>query len=170
MVNAGSMGETSKTKRLVVRITKTQKLLSASLTIFLGTIAVIAYFKQCTTKKAAGQWYLTFKVEKSAYKPFIGETHSQKVFFTQNENIIKGDGEKWEYNGKYLPSEMHRLLEYEGTINGNKLMAKYVLHGEKRDSKGMIDVEISDDGKTVKGTFSGTAGESSGTVTGEKVN
>jgi hypothetical protein len=169
MVNAGNMVDNSKTKRAVVKITKTQKFVSATLTLFLGSIAVIAYFKQCTIKKATGQWYLTFKVVKSAYRSFIGETHSQKVFFTQNENVVEGDGEKWEYNGKYLPPEMHRLLEYTGTIEGNKLIAKYVLHGEKRDSKGMINVELADDGKTMTGSFSGTAGESSGTVTGEKI-
>ena len=158
-----------KAKELIEKATKTHKFLAGGIGLFLGVIGVFAFFEKCSTENVSGNWYIELKVEKSAYKPYIGETHTQKVFFIQNENSVRGDGEKWEYNGKYLPAEAHRKLEYEGFMDGNTLFAKYVLHGLKRVSEGSISVVISDDGKTMEGTFMGTAGESSGTLKGRKI-
>lgn len=158
-----------KTKEFVEKVTKTHKFVSGGIGLFLSVIAVLVFFKKCSTKNVSGNWYLELKVEKSAYKPYIGETHTQKVFLIQNENSVRGDGEKWEYNGKYLPAEAHRKIEYEGFIDGSSLFAKYVLHGQRRISEGSITVEISNDGTSMEGTFTGTAGESSGTVKGRKI-
>jgi hypothetical protein len=157
------------TKDFVEKASKTHKFVSGGIGLFLSLVAVFVFFKKCSTHNISGNWHLELNVEKSAYKPYIGETHTQKVFFIQNENSVRGDGEKWEYNGKYLPASAHRKLEYEGFIDGRKLFAKYVLYGLKRVSQGSITVEISDDGKTMEGTFMGTAGESSGTLKGRKI-
>ena len=116
----------------------------------------------------SGEWYMTFTNESSTYKPFIGEIHTQRTFFTQIEKTISGKGEKWEYNGKLLNDDQHRKLEYIGTIDGYNLKASYTLHGERRVSEGLIDVVISNDGKKMTGTFSGTAGNCKGRVIGEK--
>lgn len=99
----------------------------------------------------------------------MGETHTQKVFFTQSEADIEGHGEKCEYNGQLLPFDAHRKLEYKGSIDEDELKATYVLHGLKRVSEGMIHLIISSDGKSLEGRFSGTAGETAGTVTGERI-
>lgn len=64
---------------------------------------------------------------------------------------------------------MHRILDYDGTINGSELRARYVLQGERRQSFGDICVEISSNGKTMKGTFTGTAANAAGTVEGFKM-
>lgn len=158
-----------KTKELIEKATKTHKFVSGAIGLLLGIVGVVALYNKYSTKNVSGNWYIVLTVEKSAYRPYIGETHSQKVFFIQNDNSVSGDGEKWEYNGKYLPAEAHRKLEYAGFMDGSKLFAKYVLHGLKRTSQGSITVEISDDGKTMEGTFMGTAGESSGSLTGRKI-
>jgi hypothetical protein len=157
------------TKEVLEKATKTHKFISGGIALFLSIVAVFVFFKKCSTKNVSGNWYIELKVEKSAYKPYIGETHSQKVFFIQNEINVRGDGEKWEYNGKYLPAEEHRKIEYEGSMDGRILFAKYVLHGQKRTSEGSIKVELSSDGKKMEGTFTGTAGETSGTLVGKKI-
>jgi hypothetical protein len=158
-----------KAKKLLEKATKTHKFVTGSIGLLLGIIGVVALFNKYTTRNASGNWYIELKVEKSAYKPYIGETHTQKVFLIQNESSVRGDGEKWEYNGKYLPAEAHRKIEYEGYVDGSTLFAKYILHGQKRISEGSITVEISSDGKTMEGTFIGTAGETSGTLKGRKI-
>jgi len=153
-------------KKTILKLTRAQKTISGIITLFLGVVGVVAWYKTCTIKDISGKWYLKFTNEKSSYAHYIGETHTQKGFFNQDDDKISGRAEKWEYNGKYLPAEMHRKLEYAGTVNGNELYATYVLHGLKRDSEGYIKVIISADGKTMKGIFSGTAGETSGIVSG----
>lgn len=157
------------TKDFVEKASKTHKFVSGGIGLFLSLVAVFVFFKKCSTHNISGNWCLELNVEKSAYKPYIGGTHTLKVVFIQNENNVRGDGEKWEYNGKYLPAKEHRKLEYDGSITGNKLFAKYVLYGLKRVSQGSITVKISDDGKTMIGTFKETAGESSGSLTGHKI-
>jgi hypothetical protein len=155
-------------KKAVVKIGKTGKRITGILGFVTAIFAVWGIIKNYSTKDVTGEWYIEFKVNKSAYKPYLGESHTQKVYFVQNSSGVTGDGEKWKYNGKYLPAEMHRKIEYTGVVDGDELNAKYILHGEKRVSSGNIKVKISDNSMT--GTFSGTAGESSGTVHGTKSN
>lgn len=78
--------------------------------------------------------------------------------FTQSDKNITGKGEKWEYNGEMLPYDKHRKIEYTGTLEGSELNAIYVLHGLEHDSEGSISATISDDGKTLNGTYYGTIG------------
>lgn len=141
----------------------------AVLGLFIAVVTVIVTLKSWTNKNISGGWKIKFNVEKSSYSPYIGETHVQKVFFIQNDCSITGDGEKTEYNNRALPSHQHRKLEYEGNVDGSTLIAKYVLHGERRISTGSINAHISDDGKTLAGTFTGTAGNSEGTISGQKL-
>lgn len=155
-------------KRAIVKLGKTGKIIAAIFGFIIAAFGVWGIYKKCTTEDITGGWYLEFKVEKSAYKPFIGETHTQKVEFEQKDDIVTGNGEKWKYNGEYLPADMHRLVEYDGKVDGNSFTAKYILHGQKRVSIGRIVVKII--GNKMEGTFSGTAGESSGTVIGERIN
>lgn len=151
------------------RIGKVGKVIIAVLAIITGFISVWASVEKYSTKNIEGEWYLKFKIEESSYRPYVGETHTQKLFFIQMDNTISGNGEKWEYNGKLLDFSMHRKLEYEGTVKGNEFKAKYIMYGRDRVTDGIIITTISDDGKSLIGTFSGTAANSRGTLKGEKI-
>lgn len=155
-------------KKFFGTINRTSIIITGVVGFIAGVIAIIQFVPDLMREDVAGEWYVVFKVDKSAYKPFIGETHSQKVVLEQSNAKVEGSGEKWEYNGKFLPAEMHRRVEYSGTINGDELKATYKLFGEKRISIGIIIVKVL--GNKMEGTFSGTAGESSGTVIGERIN
>lgn len=157
-------------KKVISHISNTNKFVTAVLTLFTLVIATWVIIKQFSTQNISGEWYLKFNVVSSSYKPYIGETHTQKVFFTQSESNITGDGEKWEYNEKLLPFDSHRKVEYFGTVDGKTIQATFRLYGKLRESAGTICLKISHDGKHVEGTFSGTAGNSKGTITGDKVN
>jgi hypothetical protein len=139
----------------------------------LGFIVTIStcwgIYKSYSTKDISGKWKLKFVVNKCNHKEYIGESHTQITVFNQTDKAIAGKGEKWDYNGKPLPFDMHRKIEYVGTIEGNKLHAMYVLHGRDRDSEDSISVVVEDDGKTMKGTYTGTIGNDSGPVTGERI-
>jgi hypothetical protein len=154
-------------KKAIAHISKTSKLLTAILTLFTLIIATWIIIKQFTTKDIAGEWCLKFTVASSSYKAYIGETHTQKIFFCQSDKNITGEGE---YNGKLLPFDSHRKVEYLGTMDGSDFKATFKLFGKLRQSSGTICLKVSRDGKSVEGTFSGTAGSSKGTITGVKVN
>ncbi len=151
-------------KRTVVKIGKTGKRITAILGFFLAIFSAWGVYQKFATKDIGGKWHLEFKVEKSSYNPYIGETHTQRIYFTQIENSINGKGEKWEYNGKALPFDQHRKVEYTGTISGNVLKALFTLHGLKRETEGEIIATIN--GNTMEGTFSGTAADTKGTMKG----
>ncbi len=157
-------------KKVISSISQTNKFITATLTLLTLIIGIGIYIKQFTTKDIAGEWYLKFTVVSSSYQPYIGETHTQKLFFTQSDKNITGEGEKWEYNGKLLPFDSHRKVEYIGTIDGSEFKATYKLFGKLRESSGTVSLKISSDGKSLEGTFSGSAGNSKGTITGDKVN
>lgn len=157
-------------RTLIIKAAKTHKVILGTLSLLLAIVGSWAIINEWNTKNIGGGWNLKFTIESSSYKPYIGETHTQKVFFTQIDNCITGNGEKWEYNGKLLPFNMHRKLDYTGTISGSDLKATYKLFGKLRESSGIICLKVSSDGKYVIGTFIGTAGDSKGTVTGERIN
>lgn len=157
-------------KEVISNISKTNKFITATLTLFTLVIGSWLIVKQFTTKDIAGEWYLKFTVVSSSYKPYIGETHTQKLFLTQSDKNIIGEGEKWEYNGKLLPFDSHRKVAYIGTIDGSEFKATYKLFGKLRESSGTICLQVSSDGKSIEGKFSGSAGNAKGTVTGEKIN
>lgn len=165
----GVTDDVNPVKKTIATIIKTNKAISMGIGLFIGVITIVGIVQNFRTKNYTGKWHLNFKNITSTYIPYIGEVHSQEVYFTQNENNINGDGEKISYNGIPLPSSKHRKLEYTGIVDGKKLTARYVLHGEKRVSNGQMNVTISDDGNTLIGTFSGTAGNCAGSVTGERL-
>lgn len=157
----------TKKKKTIVTLINANKSISAILGLIIALAAVWALFKDWRTGNIRGQWQLTFINENCSYIPYINETHTQRIFFTQNEKTISGDGEKWEYNGQLLPFDKHRKLEYKGTIDGKEIEATYVLHGEKRISNGKVHLKLANDGKTLTGTFSGTAGSCDGKIEGK---
>ncbi|HKC69293.1 MAG TPA: hypothetical protein VKG26_13740 [Bacteroidia bacterium] len=159
----------TKKNKLFAHVSTTGKAISWILGLAVAAYTCWTMYKSMSTKNIAGKWKLKFVVEKCNHTAFIGESHTQITMFSQLDKAIEGKGEKWEYNGKPLDFDMHRKIEYKGNIEGNKLEAMYVLHGLERDSEGHISVVISDDGKTLTGTYSGTIGNDSGPVTGERM-
>lgn len=154
--------------KIFTHIGKTGKVVGAILAFIIAVYTTWNIYKRCTTVDIVGEWYLEFKVEKSTYKAYIGDMHTQKIYFNQIENKVTGKGEKWEYNGELLEYTKHRKLEYEGNIKGREFKANYVLHGRDRETTGFVIAKISSDGKIMTGTFSGTAANSSGVLRGEK--
>jgi hypothetical protein len=156
-------------RKLIIKTVKAHKILTGILGLIITLVGIFAIYKQYSRKDITGNWKMTFKNLESSFTPYVGETHTQKVYFTQNEAAIIGNGEKWEYNGKLLPFDQHRKIEYQGIVDSDKLKANYKLYGLKRETTGCIDIIISSDGKTLSGNFSGTAGDTKGTVFGEKI-
>lgn len=152
-----------------VRVRTLFRFISWSLGFFLALFAVFTVVEKWEDKNIAGRWLIRFDVNKDNYNAIIEESNTHEVFFIQNEYGVIGDGEKKEYNGASLPLYEYSKLEYQGIIDGSKLIAKYVLHDPIKVSFGNIVVDISDDGKQMKGTFIGSVSDMEGTVIGERL-
>lgn len=106
---------------------KTRKFRTAIVSILTFATLVITcwqFYKSSPEYNLSGAWQLKFTVQSSSYKPYIGEYHTQQVAFCQNNCEINGDGEKREYNGKLLPFNMHRKIEYYGYHKWVRLQSK----------------------------------------------
>jgi hypothetical protein len=163
------LAKKAKKNKIITKIGTTGTRIAKALGLIVTVFTIWGIIKTYTTKNIAGKWKLKFVVEKCNHVVYIGESHTQITVFSQIDKAIEGNGEKWDYNGKQLPFDMHRKIEYKGTVDGSEFKAIYVLHGRDRDSEGHISVTISPDGKTLKGTYSGTIGNDSGPVTGERI-
>lgn len=135
-------------------------------TLVYGSIQGYDYFR---TPDISGEWYITLTVEGSSLKSYIGDVHGIKIYFTQVDKAVTGSGEKVDYNGKELNFSEHTKLDFNGSLNGHIFKTQYNLYGANRQTRGMFEAEITDGGKKLVGTFSGTAAKSYGRITGVKV-
>jgi hypothetical protein len=129
-----------------------------------GIISIGMYYSEWTTKDLSGHWKMTFHVESSSYVPYIGNSGGHKVFFTQNSEIVEGDGELWWRNEEELPFSQHIKLTFNGKVDGDIFKAKYVQYGEKRTTIGEVTLTINPEGTEMEGSFTGTAADTKGRV------
>lgn len=168
----GAEDKKSKRKKPVSKrkLSNSVKLLIAAFSLLSGAFSCYKAVEYFRTPNIAGEWYLTLKVESSTYHAYIGDVIGIKAFFTQVENSVTGHGEKWDYRGARLPYSQHRKMEFTGSLKNKSLKTDYILHGELAETTGMIAVEVTDGGTKMQGTFTGTAADSKGTITGERIN
>lgn len=158
-----------KTKKFFSNKTKlVLSIIGGILSIVATLFGIQKAYKSFTTPNISGKWYLTLTVKSSTYHAYIGDVIGIKAYFTQKESGITGNGEKWDYRGERIEYSQHRKLEFDGCLDGKNFKTKYVLHGQLAETTGMIEVEITDDGKRMEGTFVGTAADSKGTIVGVK--
>jgi hypothetical protein len=140
--------------------------LLTAVTLVYGSVQAYDYM---STPNISGEWYITLTVESSSYKAYIGDVHGIKIYFTQADKAVTGNGEKSDYNGKKLNSNEHIKIDFDGNLNGHTFKTKYTLFGTKRETTGIFEAEITDGGKKLVGTFKGTAADSKGSITGVKI-
>ena len=145
------------------------KLIITVLSFISASFTCFKAYEYYRTPNIAGEWYLTLKVESSTYHAYVGDVIGIKAFLTQKDNSVTGHGEKWDYRGQPLPYSQRRKLEFDGSLKWRKFKTDYILHGETAETTGIIEVEITDGGTKMNGTFAGTAADTKGTITGEKI-
>lgn len=135
-------------------------------TLVFGTLQAYNHF---STPDISGTWQLTLNTESSTMKAYVGDVTIIRAYFAQSENSLVGQGEKWAYRGKLLDYKQHRKLEFTGSLNKKTLNLSFVLHGLLRETSGIIQAEVSENGRKMIGTFSGTAADTKGRLTAVKI-
>lgn len=109
-----------------------------------------------------GRWTITFLVEGSSYKTYIGDRYVYEVYVTQDKEYFSGRGEQILYNGKVAKS--HFKIEWDKMKLDKKLIINYRLYGT-RPTTGLMELEfVKGNKKRLSGVFHGTAAKTSGQV------
>lgn len=135
----------------------------------IGIIPTVSYYyKSWKTKDIHGKWKITCYIKSSSYRSYIGKSSGFKIYFTQEEGKICGKGEMCWVDDKEIPYEQHVPITIEGKADGEKIILSYVQNGARRTTVGEFNLEV-DSENILKGTFSGTAADSKGTVIAERI-
>ncbi|MBK6354270.1 MAG: hypothetical protein IPO72_01895 [Saprospiraceae bacterium] len=111
-----------------------------------------------------GIWILKINVQSSSYLPFKGMDIGYKIFLSQSDNIITGNGEKYMENGNEIPFTQHVQIEFVGKVEGKKLFIQFKEYGKKRTSLGSIELNFISK-NLFEGNFTSTAANSKGKTT-----
>ena len=110
----------------------------------------------------SGAWSFTTNVESTSLAAFTGLRLGYEIQLTQKGDHVSGIGRKIAENGKPIGSPAQTPITLDGTIKGDRLTLTFTEKGTQRDSQGKF-VLLADEG-TLRGRFSSTAAQSSGTV------
>lgn len=75
------------------------------------------------------------------------------MYFIQDHDIIKGDGEMWWIDNKLLDYKDHIRITMEGRVNGKNIDLKYTLYGSLRITDGEMHLIPSSEKNIFNGTF-----------------
>jgi hypothetical protein len=110
----------------------------------------------------SGWWSLTNDVDSSSVPEYQGLRLGYRIQLEQRGSRITGRGQKWTENGRGLSSSARTTLTFSGTTDGREMTLKFTEHGTARTTTGTLTLELNEDGRTLIGSFSSTAAQSSG--------
>jgi transcriptional regulator with XRE-family HTH domain len=116
-----------------------------------------------SAKDVSGAWTLATHVESSSYSRFEGLRLSYELQLEQVANRVKGAGRKVTENGDDIGSRAETPIVVAGVIDGDRLTLTFNERGARRPTQGKFVLLLDEDG-TLRGRFSSTAAQSSGTV------
>lgn len=114
-----------------------------------------------------GEWLMNSKIQKAELTTYIGMEIKWKLYLTQSGKSVEGTAEKIEVNGTKLDYLERTSLDIKGSVNGDVFTLKYIENGKKRKTSGVFEGRLN--GNEFRGTFSQTASDTEGIITGSKI-
>lgn len=119
-------------------------------------------------RDVSGSWTLSTQLESSSHARFAGLHLGYEISLEQSGNRILGSGRKVTENGDGIGSRAQTPIRVAGTIDGDRLTLVFTEEGTRRTTEGKFVLLLDEDG-TLRGRFSSTAAQSSGTVEARRV-
>ena len=91
------------------------------------------------------------------------------MFFIQDGEKIKGEGEMFWIDDQEIPYTQHSRIIMEGMVEDEYVKIAYTQFGERRTTSGSMKLRITSDNE-MTGTFEGTAANSKGVVNAKVLN
>jgi len=110
-----------------------------------------------TARNLSGRWLVTNAIDATDYQAFSGLRIRFRVHLVQRGESLSGYGEKFTVNDEPLPSSQRSPIELAGTVRGRDVLVRFLEHGSRRVSSGGFRWRLSEDGRTLQGTFDSTA-------------
>jgi cytoskeletal protein RodZ len=113
-------------------------------------------------RNVSGTWNLITHVESTSVAQVSDMRLGYQIELKQTGDQVSGTGRKITENGASIGSQAQTAISLTGTIAGDRLTLTFTENGAEGDSQGKF-VLLADEG-TLRGRFSTTAAQSSGTV------
>jgi transcriptional regulator with XRE-family HTH domain len=134
----------------------------------LATAPVTGSAATAPARDVSGGWRLATRVESSNVPNFTGLNLGFDIQLKQAGNRITGSGRKVTENGAEISAQAQTPISLAGTIAGDRLTLTFTESGAQRPTQGKF-VLLLEDGGTLRGRFTSTAAQSSGTVVAQRV-
>lgn len=119
-------------------------------------------------KNFSGIWNMTSVIKSASLQSYVNSEAGWKLTVTQSENNMTGSAEKISVNSVQLAYKDRTSLTLEGTVSNNHFILHFTEKGRLRETRGIFEGDF--DGDRFTGTFSSTASDTQGIITGEKQN
>ena len=140
---------------------------ATALGIIGGIIAIYSFLQTYSRYDLTGQWNLNNTIQTTSDSKYKGLKLGYRIFLTQSETNLTGTGEKWYENGKTIPPSAHTHISLTGSISGSKVTATMEEEGTERKTEGTLEWTYNPKTKTLTGTFTSTAADTSGPSSAE---
>jgi hypothetical protein len=135
--------------------------------LILGGNQLYDLYKKKSIEDLSGWWKLEYTIKETDYNPHKNITIAYKVHLTQNDENIKGDGEKYAENNVEINSKSKVNIEIEGRNFGDSVILNIKEKGKTRAT--FCETNLKNVTENIlTGNFKWTASNSRGTVTLEK--
>jgi hypothetical protein len=145
-----------------------------------GLIANVSSIEEFFEPSLAGTWQLSLTIKASNGNLYTGDTAAYHLYLDANGDSLKGTGEKFQFNGKELPSSQKQPITVLGQLSGNSVILNFKQEpapdGRARETIGQFTLNLdrpwflSRQVSDMRGTFSGTAADWRGTVVAVRAN
>jgi cytoskeleton protein RodZ len=115
----------------------------------------------------SGNWRLAARVE-STSADSTGLNVGYDIALQQTGERITGSGRKVSENGAAIGAQVQTPISLAGTMAGNRVTLTFTERGAQRPTEGKL-VLLLEEGGTLRGRFSSTAAQGSGTVFAQRV-
>lgn len=120
-----------------------------------------------SNRNYSGEWKMTLEIEQAHLSQYIGSKVEWQLHLTQTDKSVSGNAEKIAVNSAALNYKDRTALTFQGVIQNDEFNIHYTEKGKTRPTNGIFKGKFSGDEFT--GTFSQTASDSRGKISGYKM-
>jgi penicillin-binding protein 1A len=117
----------------------------------------------------SGWWEMTNRIESTNYAAYKGLRLGYRVQLEQDGNRLTGRGQKWTEDGRTLSSGARTPITVTGSIDGRTVTLRFTEHGTRRTTSGTFNWQLSADRTALRGSFSSSAADTSGSSTARRM-
>lgn len=146
---------------------KVSGIVGSMIGLVLGGNQLYKLYKKNSIEDLSGWWKLEYTIKETDFNPHKNLIIAYKINLTQNDDNIKGNGEKYAENNVAVNSKSKVNIEIEGKNYGDSVILTIKENGKERTTICETILKNENENK-LAGNFKWTASNSRGIVSLEK--